>query len=90
MFSSHKIPSFDAHWNALSQESLISFIYWTPLDISTNIFGPDVSGPKHQIFYVSYFSHPNFSDKILALSFGSSFGPKSPFSMTSGKPSYKG
>jgi len=62
----------------------------TPLVISTKTLGPAVSGPNAQIFSQSVFSHPNSSLNLLFLSLGSSFGPRSPFSISSGKPSYKG
>ena len=54
------------------------------------MLGPEVSGPKHQIFKVSYLSQPNSSANLLLLSFSSSFGPMLPFSISSGNLSYNG
>ena len=72
MFSSAQTPSLVAHWKAATQESLISFKYWTPLVTSTNRLGPVVSGPKHQIFLASVTSHPNSSAMTLARALKSS------------------
>lgn len=54
------------------------------------MLGPVFSGPKAQIFAVSFFSQPYLSTKSFALILGSDFGPISPFSIASGNPSYKG
>ncbi|KAJ0477437.1 hypothetical protein HanHA300_Chr13g0488521 [Helianthus annuus] len=87
MFSSANAPSFDAHWKPATTESLISFKYCTPLHISTTMFGPVVSGPKHQIFLARSLSQPNSSDKIFPRTFGSSRGPTRPSSIASASPS---
>jgi hypothetical protein len=72
MFSSHRTPSFVAHWKAATQESLISLRYCTPFVTSTSKLGPVVSGPKHQIFLASVTSHPYSSARTRARILGSS------------------
>ena len=72
IFSSQVTPSFVAHWNAATQESLISLRYCTPFVTSTNKLGPVVSGPKHQIFLASVTSQPNSSARTRARSLKSS------------------
>jgi hypothetical protein len=83
-------PSLDAHWNAATTESLISFRYCTPLHMSMNMLGPVVSGPKHQIFLDRSLSQPNFSASKRPRILGSSRGPTSPASIASAKPSSNG
>mmetsp|Transcript_10011 Transcript_10011/g.37140 ORF Transcript_10011/g.37140 Transcript_10011/m.37140 type:complete len:227 (-) Transcript_10011:1489-2169(-) len=87
MFSSQSGPSLVAHWNAATQESLISFKYCTPLHISTIRLGPVVSGPKHQIFFERSLSQPNFSARNRPRALGSSRGVTSPASIASARPS---
>mmetsp|Transcript_9199 Transcript_9199/g.28608 ORF Transcript_9199/g.28608 Transcript_9199/m.28608 type:complete len:330 (-) Transcript_9199:1296-2285(-) len=91
MFSSASGPSLDAHWNAATHESLISFRYCTPLVVSRIMFGPVVSGPKHQILRAPRsLSHPYFSARYLPRALGSSLGVTLPSSMSSGSPSSMG
>eukprot|EP00972_Heterocapsa_arctica_P009118 1341730-Heterocapsa_arctica.AAC.1 len=45
MFSSHRGPSLVVHWKAFMMCSLISFMYWAAVVISTSIFMPSVSDP---------------------------------------------
>jgi len=91
MFSSVKTASLVTHYQALSHESLISFMYYTALVASTKRFGPTFSGPKfHNLVAASVLSHSYFSLKNLALNFGSSFGVTLPFSISSARPSYMG
>lgn len=91
MCSSVKTPSLVTHYQADSQESLISFMYWTPLVASTKQLGPLFSGPKdHNLAAARSLSQPNSSNKYLALVLGSSLGPNFPSSHYSAKPSSKG
>merc|ERR1712072_914467 len=64
MGSSARAPSLEAHWKADTTWSLISLRYWTPTVWSTNTFGPDVSGPKHQIFLAKLTSQPKSSASL--------------------------
>ena len=90
IFYSQRIPCFEAHWKEETTDSLISFMYWTPFVISTTMFGPTFSGPKHQILVVSSFYHSNYSTNLLALAFGSWEALIYPFSIRSGKSSCNG
>ena len=81
MSSSAQTPSLVAHWNAATQESLISFRYCTPFVTSTSKLGPVVSGPKHQILRASVTSHENSSASTRARSLKSSRAVTLPFSM---------
>mmetsp|Transcript_1738 Transcript_1738/g.6049 ORF Transcript_1738/g.6049 Transcript_1738/m.6049 type:complete len:330 (+) Transcript_1738:455-1444(+) len=88
MFSSISGPSFVAHWNAATHESLISDRYCTPLVTSRMMLGPVVSGPKHQIFLPMSLSQPSyFSARNLPRALGSSRGVTRPSSMSSARPS---
>lgn len=44
--SSVMTPSLVAHYQPDSQESLSSFMYYTPLEASTKTLAPTFSGPK--------------------------------------------
>lgn len=54
-----------AHWKPATTVSLTSCRYWQDLVTSINILGPEVDGPKHQIFLVWCESIPNSSDRNL-------------------------
>ncbi|KAK6944676.1 hypothetical protein RJ641_025778 [Dillenia turbinata] len=71
-----------------SHHRVLDFIQvLNPLHISTTMFGPVVSGPKHHIFLARSLSQPNASNKVLARFLGSSLGPIRPSSMASASPS---
>lgn len=89
--SSVNTASLVTHYQADSQESLISFIYYTALVASTKQLGPTFSGPNdHNLVPACSFSHSKFSNKYLALALGSSLGPILPPSTSSANPSAKG
>mmetsp|Transcript_11690 Transcript_11690/g.26214 ORF Transcript_11690/g.26214 Transcript_11690/m.26214 type:complete len:224 (-) Transcript_11690:926-1597(-) len=90
MFSSASTPSLVAHCVAATTESLISFMYCTPLQTSMNMLGPVVSGPKHQIFLLISLSQPNSAASRRPRSLGSSRGVTLPSSIASGSPSSSG
>merc|ERR1711865_829629 len=81
MGSSHRAPSLEAHWKAETTWSLISLRYCTPTVLSTNTFGPDVSGPKHQILRAKLTSQPKLSASARPRSLGSWVEVISPLSM---------
>lgn len=89
-FSPQRTPSLVAHWKAVLQWSFISCKYWTCLVCSTNTFAPVFSGPKHQIFFPTERSQPQFSLSFLALTLTSILAFTSAFSMASASPSSRG
>lgn len=82
-FSSAKTPFLVTDKKAEQTESFTSFMYWACLTWSTRTFDPAFSGPKLQIFNVSFLSQLNWSTKIFVLYLGSILSDKSPLSIIS-------
>jgi hypothetical protein len=74
VFYSASTPVLLAYWKAVQTESLISETYCAPLTMSTSMFAPKFSGPKHQIFWASVLSQSNYLHSLSALTFRSPLG----------------